>query len=334
MESSISSNRLIDTLSDRYIASPVFESMHTIQEAIGTSCVTEKELLGAWAVSQKILKEINEKVRTEGLVGKEVELAGPELKVPNVQTDLGSAALMATIKDVPQFQIDSLSEYQQAHEIRGAFTGFTLDFIKRADDVYQPTLAYQVGFAMHATPHLTMTIHATGPITSSRLTFAEDEQKDISTDLAFSLLDDCGDEYWSSIRLLRDATESHEVLDASRLRYLAHHAEKILNQQHYDTLPRVERKLADMISLSIPKTLKADMIVDYVVQRQDNEQVYHGGKVSLVAPISNVIFLEETHEVNGEQESTGRRVLCLVSDTKDSGMIYIPAHGVSKIRSV
>lgn len=334
MEALISPDKLIDSLSERNISSPVFDSMHELQASIATSLVAENELLGAWVISQKTLGEINGLARAEGLLGKEVELAGAQLKVPNVQTDLGSAALLATIKEVPSFRTESLTEYQQAHEVRGAFTGFTLDFLKREDGMYQPTVAYQVGFAMHTTPHLTMTVHATGPITSSRLTFAEDEQKDISTDLALSLLEECGNEHWPSIRLIRDASVMEEEMDASRLRHLAYHAEKIANGRDIDSHSSIERNLADMVSLALPKPYRADIVVDHAFQLQDNEQVHHSGNVEMVAPVTSVMFRDEVSEVDGVAELTGRRVLCLISDTKDSGLIYIPALGVSKIRTV
>lgn len=332
MESYISPEALIQSLPRRHGASPVFEAARALQQEIAFNVVEEKELVDTWKLVQKVLGELNGEVEAENLKGLEVKLSGEGIKVPNVQTDIGAAALLSSIRDAPVFSQESLKEYNDAHELVGAFAGFTIDFVKNIDGRFSPKLAYQVATGEHVTPHLMVRIHATGPVDGTYLTFAEDEREDASVELALSLLEDCGPDYWNRIRLVREAAVSQEDIEASRLRHIAYHSQKVVNVQLLrPKLQSIEGKFTDLAALTIKAGSLVDVVANQAVQFINDKEIVHNGTVTLKVRNPQIAFRDEIFERGDSSELSGRRVLCLVSGTAESGIIYIPAH---RIRSI
>jgi hypothetical protein len=135
-------------------------------------------------------------------------------------------------------------------ELKGVFAGFTLRFLKNSDESYTPQLAYQVTCLTIDLPHAHVNLYATGIIGTTEIIFEHDEKIEQVTPILEKLFTLCPEQATSinNINVALSSTNSH---DASVIRHIAYHAEKIHNEVDKNITQPVGDTLLDLIAYYI-----------------------------------------------------------------------------------
>lgn len=232
---------------DRHATAAVFEKAQTFQTEFLATRLNKEDLVQAWNGAQEFIGILDKQASEEGLMGEMATLKGTGIDLPKFETELSAAVSLISLSDSSTIDEKSLDKYYSADEVKGLFSGFTLRFIGVGDDVFIPKLACQVATSVVDTPNAHVNLYATGIIGQTRLSFDADEKKDRIAPLLEKLFILCGEQA-KSLNLINTALASNEKYDASIIRHVAYHSEKMLNFTGEDNKTLAEDELIDLLT--------------------------------------------------------------------------------------
>jgi len=235
-----------EDLRQRHGAAPIFERALEKQREMQVSELDEEDLNVAWVAHQELLRELDAQVVQEGILNQIVMMSGEGLEIPKLETNLAVAASFLSVRDQPELTSETIDTYFATQEVRGLFSGFTVRFVPNDVGKYVPNLSYQVLVRTTETPHMTANLYATGVVGKTGLSFLEDQRKEEVGPLLEALYTLCqGQE--KSLSLIITALMGAEQYDASRIRHIGYHIDKIIKSVEKDKTQLVGDGLIDLL---------------------------------------------------------------------------------------
>ncbi len=310
-------------------ASAVFEQAHRFQAEFLDTRLKEEDLIKAWNGAQEFTSSLDIQASEEGLMGQVVTLRGRGIEIPKFETDLSVAASMVTLSRIHEVDEKSLERYYQANDVKGMFSGFTVRFIKTTNDIYIPKLAYQVATNVIDIPHAHINLFSTGIVGQSELTFSEDERKDAIAPFLEQLFALCG-ERGDSVSLIATALLSTDTYDASIIRHIAYHSEKVLNAVEPEKLMLAEDILIDLLTYYIgtsdPVFIKTSNFLLSAEDATKGAEYYHDEEelYSINGDASGFVFMPQPIIKDGVMTYRDRKQLCVAMTAHAGRTIYTP----------
>ncbi len=318
----------VEDFRGRSSASVVFENAQRFQAEYLSTRLREEDLISAWNGSQEFLSSLDVLASQEGVIGQVASLRGRGIELPKFETDLAGGVGLISLLDTTTIDEQSLEKYYRADEVQGMFSGFTVRLIKEDENVYVPKLAYQVSFSTIDTPHAHVTMYATGIVGEAELVFEADEKKEVMAPLLEKLFDLCP-ERADSISLIAMALAGKEAYDASAIRHIAYHSEKILNTiKDADKSITAEDVLIELLASHVKAGDSAFIKTPSFSLSPENHDTgpqywYDEDLYSLNGTFLGFVVLPEPVFKEGEVTYRDRRQLCAAL-AHDSRYIYTP----------
>jgi len=235
-----------EDLRQRYGAAPVFEHALEKQRELQVVELEKDDLVGKWNELQELLKSLDAQAAQERILGQIVSMSGAGMEIPKHEVDFAGNVSLVSIYDEQELTPESLEKYFENQEVRGPFAGFTIRFIRNEDGNFIPRLTYQVATGSIDVPHMHANMYATGIVGETSLTFLEDQRKDEIGPSLNALYELC-DTQMASLTNVATALVSAESFDASRIRHIAFHANKVMKSVDTEVARQVEDGLLDLI---------------------------------------------------------------------------------------
>jgi len=235
-----------EDLRQRHGAAPIFERALEKQREMQTTELDEEDLNVAWVATQELLRELDAQVRQEGILNQIVSMSGEGLEIPKLETSLAGSVSLLSLRDQPELTPETFDTYFATEEVRGLFSGFTVRFVPNNDGKYVPHLSYQVLVRTTETPHMTANLYATGSVGNTHLSFLEDQRKEEVGPLLEALYNLC-DGQEKSLSLVITALMGAEQYDASRIRHVGYHIDKIIKSVDKDKAQVIGDDLIDLV---------------------------------------------------------------------------------------
>ncbi|HEY8886311.1 MAG TPA: hypothetical protein VIM31_02290 [Candidatus Microsaccharimonas sp.] len=237
-----------EDLRQRLISSPVFEHAQTLQREFLDTRLKKEHFISAWNAALDSIVQLEEEAEAQGVLYENVSLKGEGILVPKFEIDFAAGIAMTSLLDKDIQQARSFEAYLQPDEHHGKFAGFTLRFVEADEEgVYIPLLAYRVAMNKGHSSHAEITLFATGDLGTTSLHFDNDEQFEGALAPLDELFRICGEKA-ASINRINMTLASVKQYDASSMRHVAYHAEKIVNSVDEQKQSAVEYALADLIT--------------------------------------------------------------------------------------
>lgn len=323
----------IEDFRKRLITSPVFERAMVLQREFLQTRLSEEDLEAAWVGSQSFLRSLDLEANEQGILNKEIViLRGKDVEIPKFEADLNTAIGRVTLNNTVSLDEKSIEKYYHASEVRGIFSGFTLRYAKTDHDTFIPKLAYQVLVGTRNIPHAHVSLYATGIVGTSQLSFQEDEKVEAILPLLEKLFAANTDQA-AGINFINMALSSTDTYDDSRIRHIAYHIEKVVNETDEEAAAKVEDLLIDLFSHYIEPGETISMKTPlYSFSSEDNDDItQHGGDDTLhqiVGENKGLVFLPEVISKDDTFFYGNKKALNMVTAYKGQNL-YTP---LAKIR--
>lgn len=322
---------------ERYGTAAVFDRAQLFQTEFLRTRLDVSQVDESWNSAQEYLQMLDAQANEEGLLGRVATLRGPGIELPKFESDLTTNVGMISVPEVADITDTTLERYYIADEVYGRFAGFTLLFEKIDEEVYRPTLAYQVATAIADTAHAHINLYTTGVFGRSQLVFKDDEKKDTIAPLLETLYT-LGPERADSVSAISSALLSLEQYEGSTFRRIGFHSEKLINAVDSNTQTQAEDAGIDLFEMHVETG--SDMTIrtsEYLLSPEDT-----GGEVALyqdddlfiiTGRIARFVFLQHMSEQNGKVTYRDRRRLYAVMPHGDQ-YIYIPLTRIEEFSRV
>lgn len=303
-----------EDIRERYGNAPVFDMVQELHIELSKMRLTEEELVSTWNEHQELIQLLDVEASKDGLMGQEVSLSGKGIEIPKFETDLTTVAALITLGNIRELDEKSLEKYYAEDEVRGMFSGFTLRFIKTEDEKYVPKVAYQVATDVVDIPHAHINLYTVGLVDTSQLQFEDDIKRERVVPILDRLFSLC-EEGASSVNAINMALASMGKYDASRIRHVAYHAEKIVNALDDETLVgSIEDGLVDLISHYIEPNDTIHIKTPFFSMSAEDEtrggEYYQGDdNYALTGEMAGFVFLNQAVVKDATVTYRGRRTL-------------------------
>jgi|GEM_PF-5977406 len=243
-----------EDLRGRLASSPVFEEAQTYEREFQTTRLKKEDFFAAWnGIQRETILTLDEASEEQGLIGENVTLRGEGIRVPTLDVDFSANIAMLSLLDKEKQRDLSFSHFLEKDEYRGKFAGFTVHFVEaEEEDVYIPTLAYRVSMNVSHSPFMQISLFATGDVAKTLVNFSKDARIEGSIHHLNLLFELCPDKAEIINRINMTLAES-DMPDASAMRHVGLHAEKLINGISKERRPSAEDALVDLVAHYVDK---------------------------------------------------------------------------------
>jgi hypothetical protein len=315
-------------LRGRLAAAPVFEDAAMYQMDFQSTRVQKENLIGAWNAAHKIIAELDEAAISQGVMYESIILRGEGIQVPKADIDFSANIAMMSLLDKDKQRALSFANYLQEDEFRGPFAGFTVRFAETEDeDVFAPVLAYRVSMHNAYAPNGQMALFATGDVGTTNLHFHKDERLEGALAPLSKLFELCPEKA-ETINRINMTLAGEDVYDASVMRHVGYHAEKIVANVDESLKLSVESAIIDLITNYVDKEAgykiqskqmavlnDADLSIEYF-EADDNV-------VTIKNKYIDIVFRDHVVFVDGAPKAFNRRTIHLTFQAGRK-ILYIP----------
>jgi hypothetical protein len=314
---------------ERLITKPVFEKAMDLQRVMGNTRIKKDQIETAWSSAHRNLLELNAHVKEQGALLAPVTLKGEGILVPMLGADLArDIATMSLLSD--EDRRDKLfKRYLVPDETKGLFNGFTVHFVETDGwEVYKPVLAYQVTLKEVSTPYSQTQLYATGDVGQTQIEFDQDDRLDEASDCIGLLYQLCPKQ-GATINRIVSTLSSTENYDASMMRHVGFHADKLIDtvkkgKQQFlqDALADLLRHYVDKHSVYLVKALSMN-----ISDPAGSGELYYNKATkklySLMEKYIDFVFMPRTEVTDKSNEYDERMKLHIVMEFS-SASAYVP----------
>lgn len=244
-----------EDLRDRLSLAPVFERATLFQMEFVQTRLHKEDFIAAWNAAQDTINSLDADATAQGVMGKHATLQGEGILVPKFEIDFATSVSLVSLMNEEDRHEFLFKNYLSSDMHKGKFQGFSLRFKKANDEPesYIPVLSYQVSAGSTYGPHLHINLFATGDVGTTQLNFEQDDRRDGIHDTLKELLEVC-DAQAEAVNRINVSLASSENIDASCLRHVGYHAEKLISSLPDKKRKRAEDLLSDLLMLYIGRT--------------------------------------------------------------------------------
>lgn len=311
-----SSDEYSEDLRNRFASSPVFDRANAIQREFIETRLTREHFITAWNAAHEVINILDSEAAQQGVMYESVSMKGEGILVPKFELDFAANVAMMSLLDKETQQSRSFASYLHPDEYRGKFAGFTVRFAETSEvGVYIPLLAYQVSMSVSYTPNAHVALFATGDVGTTTLQFDKDEQFEGALVPLRTLFELCSDKA-DSINRINMTLASTDEYDASSMRRIAYHAEKLINSIDTQRQPAIEDALGDLISHYIGRSssylLETNKLSLSALTAESGIEYFESEVYPLHNVCLDVVFLNQHVLKDGEITYRDRRTIHLV----------------------
>ena len=306
----------IEDFRQRFDSAPVFEDATNFQRELQATRLTKEDFLPCWASVRATIEALDSTASQQGIMYENVSLKGEGIRTPKLDMDLATNIALMSLVDKEKQRELALHKYLQQDEYRGKFFGFTMYFSETEDEnVFVPVLAYRVSMQMIHSPNAEITLFTTGDVGTTQLHFNNDERLEGSLGLLNKLFELCPSES-KSINLISMALAGPKPYDASLIRHVGYHAEKIVLGIDPQKRFIVENALIDLITNYLDKesSYKIESTKLTLLKTSDAKLTLHESEKAdnrIKNKYIDVVFRDQEMNVDGEMKTKNRRTIQL-----------------------
>jgi len=318
-----------EDLRGRLASSPVFELATRSQRDFQTTIFNREQLAGAWvAVHSDIITVLNKSALDQGVMHENVTLRGEGIRVPKFDVDFAANVALLSLIDKEKQQSLSFEAYLNQDEHKGKFAGFTLHFVETDnEEEFVPVLAYRVSMQPTHSPHSHIALFSTGDVGITELHFDRDERLEGAVEPLNTLFEKCLDKA-DSINRINVTLAGTEKYDASIMRHVGYHAEKVVKDAIEPNRSVIENALADLISNYVDNNSIYEIRAKKVSLLNNDDKtitLYESdeGKIIIKNKYLDIVFRDYEVPVNGEIVRKDKRSIN-IAFAADEDIAYIP----------
>lgn len=317
---------------ERLRTAPVFDTAARMQRILSEQVIPSKDVHSEWAAMRSSLRALDAQALDQHLINQTSSLRGDGIVHPNMELDLVKQVSFVSVRSEQALDEKTLPEYYAADETTGLFAGFTIRFIDNQDGTLTPQLAYQLTVNSIETPNATTNLYATGIVGQTALYFEQDEKLDHAALLLERLYEVSADQ-GATVNLINMSLTRTESYDASLIRHVAYHSEKLVSAVEPGKSEIVEDALIELLSHHIG--IRPALTIKTATYTMSSEDA--GGEILFypedIQPIEikaicvDTVFLNRRIVKDGVVVARPGRVLHFVFHANGQN-IYVPADRV------
>jgi len=318
-----------EDLRGRLASAPVFEAATNYQREFQDMHITKDEFVSTWnTIHRQAIEPLDAAAIKQGIMYENVTLRGEGIRVPKFDIDFAANVAMMSLIDKEKQQEISFQSYFEEDIFKGKFSGFTVRFNEAEENgTFAPVIAYRASIQYAHTPYAQIAMFATGDVGMTQLHFTKDEQLEGATAPLSTLFELC-DERADSINLINIALAGVKKHDASVMRHVGYHAEKIIKGIDDSKGLVVETALIDLITNYLDKESSYELrSKKFSVLDSDDLTVTHYESeedgLSIKNKYMDVVFRDQPIFANGQESSRKRRMLQLAFKANEN-IAFIP----------
>lgn len=324
-----------EDLRDRLSAAPVFEHAMLLQVELLQTRLKKEHFIEAWNAVQDTINSLDSEALSQGVMGQYVTLQGENILVPKYEIDFASAVALISLRNEEDRQRFLFDNYLSSDVHKGKFQGFSLRF-KAAEDEpesFIPVLSYQVSAGSTYGPHLHVSLFATGDVGTTQIHFEKDDRRDGVQQVLRELLEVAGSQA-EAINRINISLASSDSIDASCLRHVGYHAEKLIHSLPEAQRKKVEDLLSDLCMLYIGRTdtqvLSTRRFRMSGVGGDDSHGFYEQPEPSIITQkCHDIVFLDRPVIKDGSVTYLNRRMPYLVM-LYEKSTVYVPMTAIEE----
>lgn len=325
----------VEDLRPRLNMQPVFEKARLAQIEIATQECKPEDVGKMYNSLRQLTSALEAEAQQQGVIGQTVRLTGNGIVMPKIEIGLAEGMIIIGPYTPDEQQERLFNMHLDPRVAEGLFCGFTIRFnqIRSADGTIiteKPRLVYQVQHDYLATPFVQGPVFTTGEVGVTQLDFLDDDIPEQAFELMTKLYEIDDKEVHASVNALNMSLQNHEQHDASLIRHIAFHAERIVNNKVARQVPDIQDLVIDFMHLKINTdsryNLSSKIYYSYYGEGKTRAMAAYGGDGSLFHyehPIDSVIFMPKYKRIETGLVTKDRAALYAVLSSKEK-TIYLP----------